>query len=441
MSNFSNKNGNLCLDGIDTCALARKYGTPLIVTSEKRIRSNARRLVSVISSFFKDFDIKYAMKANPNPTILSILRSEGIGIDASSDMEVKLALEAGFEANSILFTPNYASKKELFWASNIGVPINFDSINQFRVLEKDAPQKVSFRIKLEYGRGEFKGTTTSGHDAKFGITGDEAVNAYRLAKQAGVKHFGIHVMAGSNILDPDHFGKVTSSIVEVVKNIATSVDIKFDFIDLGGGIGVPYQPNTRDMDLKVAFGNVYKIFTESFGDLNMPTLYIEPGRYLVADSTVLMGSVMDVKIQDKSFVGSDISMNTLIRPALYGAKHHIVLANRLNEEIAGKFEVVGQICENTDRIGTGIELPQPKIDDIIAVFDSGAYVSSMASNYNGRPVPAEILLREDKVEVIREPSTFSDYVRNYTWYMVGNKPQPSHDIGADRESQSKLSKL
>lgn len=429
MSNFSNKNGNLCLDGVDTCFLARKYGTPLIVTSEKRIRDNVRRLVGVLSSFFSEFDIKYAMKANPNPRILSILRSEGLGIDASSEQEVRLALETGFRPDQILFTPNFASRSELLWASASGIPINFDSLNQFRQIGEKVPPTVSFRINIEYGKGEFKGTTTSGHDSKFGIMDKDAVSAYKAAKEAGAKRFGIHVMAGSNVLDPDHTAHVASSILEVVKKITDANDIEFSFIDLGGGLGVPYQPGAKELDLTITFRNVHDVFARVFDGVKMPKLSIEPGRYLVADSSVLLGSVTDVKIQDKVFLGSDVSMNTLIRPALYGAKHHIVLANRLNDEISGSYQVVGQICENTDRIGTDIELPEPRIDDILAVFDAGAYVASMASNYNGRPIPGEVLISNMGEEIIRSPSTFSDYTRNYIFNRPG-KTSPNAGKGS-----------
>ncbi len=413
MNHFSSKNGNLCLDGMDTCALALKYGTPLIVTSERRIRYNARRLVKAISSFFNDFDVKYAMKANPNPRILSIIRSEGLGIDASSEHEIRLALETGFRPDQILFTPNYARRSELLWASSIGIPINFDSVSQFCLVGERVPQTVSFRIKIEYGKGEFKGTTTSGHDAKFGIMEKEAVSAYRTAKEAGARRFGIHVMAGSNVLDTEHTARVAASILEVVKKITEANDIELSFIDLGGGLGVPYQPGINELDLDETFRKVRDAFSQMFNGGRLPRLSIEPGRYLVADSSVLLGSVTDIKMQDEAFLGSDISMNTLIRPALYGARHHIVLANRLNDEISGKYQVVGQICENTDRIGTDIDLPEPRIDDILAVFNAGAYVASMASNYNGRPIPAEVLISDAGEEIIRSPSTFSDYVRNY----------------------------
>ncbi len=413
MNNFSSENGNLTLEGRDLCSMARKFGTPLIVTSEMRIRQNAKRLRSAVSSNFDNFEIKYAMKANPNPRILSILRSEGLGIDASSDMEVRLALDTGYKPEQILFTPNYASKKELLWASGKGVPINFDSINQLRQVDGKVPHTISFRIKIEYGRGEFKGTTTSGHDAKFGITETEAISAYRVASEMGANEFGIHVMAGSNVLDPGHTGMVANAIVETVKRISESDGIEFKFIDMGGGLGVPYQPEIPELDLESAFSKARDAFVKYFGR-RMPTFCIEPGRYLVADSSVLLGSVTDVKVQDKAYLGSDISMNTLLRPALYGAKHHMVLANRLNDEVKGRYEVVGQVCENTDRIGSDVALPEPRINDILAVFNAGAYVSSMASNYNGRPIPAEILITDNGEEIIRKPSTFADYIRNYS---------------------------
>ncbi|MCL4451070.1 MAG: diaminopimelate decarboxylase [Candidatus Thermoplasmatota archaeon] len=401
------------MDGIDVIPLAEQYGTPLIVISENRIRNNIRMLVNAVSSNFENYEIKYAVKANPNPSILSIVKEEGLGIDASSMNEATLAIKLGFKPENILFTPNFAARDELLWASNTGLSINFDSVGQLTQVSGNVPESVSFRIKIDYGKGEFKGTTTSGHNAKFGILEKEAVDAYKMAKKFGARKFGIHVMAGSNVMDPDHFRKVTESVLTVMNNISEHAGIEFDFVDLGGGLGVPYEPDEQPLDLKKVFEIIHTSFKKILGDRPFPRLCIEPGRYVVADSSILIGKVTDVKIQEKKFLGSDISMNTLIRPALYGARHHIVLANKLDNQIKGKYEVVGQICENTDRIGKAVPLPNPEVGDIIAVFDAGAYVASMASNYNGRPIPAEVLISDSGEEIIRSPSTFSDYVRNY----------------------------
>ena len=319
----------------------------------------------------------------------------------------------GFKPEKIMFTPNFASKEELLWASNSGMAINFDSVGQLEQVSEKVPETVSFRIKIGYGKGEFKGTTTSGHNAKFGILESESIDAYMMAKKMGAKKFGIHVMAGSNVLDPNHFQNVAESVLTVLKNISELNGITFDFVDLGGGFGVPYKPGEQPLNLKTVFEIIHTSFKKILGNEPFPKLFIEPGRYIVADSSILLGTVTDVKIQEKKFLGSDISMNTLIRPALYGAKHHMVLANKLNRKISGKYEVVGQICENTDRIGKAVSFPTPEVGDILAVFDAGAYVASMASNYNGRPIPAELIIRNNKPVLVRKRSAYSDYISNY----------------------------
>ena len=405
INGFADNNGHLTIDGMDVVPLTEKYGTPLIIISENRIRNNIRNLVNAISDNFQSYEIKYAVKANPNPTILSIVKEEGLGIDASSRNEATLAIKMGFKPEKIMFTPNFAGKEELLWASNSGMAINFDSVGQLEQVSEKVPETVSFRIKIGYGKGEFKGTTTSGHNAKFGILESESVDAYLMAKKMGAKKFGIHVMAGSNVLDPNHFRNVSESVLTVLKNISEQTDIAFDFVDIGGGFGVPYKPGDQPLNLKTVFEIIHTSFKNILGNGPFPKLFIEPGRYIVADSSILLGTVTDVKIQEKKFLGSDISMNTLIRPALYGAKHHMVLANKLHRKISGKYEVVGQICENTDRIGKSVSFPTPEVGDILAVFDAGAYVASMASNYNGRPIPAELIIRNNKPVLVRKRST------------------------------------
>lgn len=413
MPGFKSKNGHLMMDDVDVCNLAETYGTPLLVISKDGIKENIRNIRKNASLLFEPFELKYAVKANPNPAILSIIRDEGLGIDASSENEVKLALKVGFPAERILFTPNYASMGELRSASDMGIAINFDSLNQMNAVLDHLPDTVSFRIKIEYGRGEFKGTTTAGRDAKFGVTVEEAIRGYRLAKEKGVTRFGIHVMAGSNVLDPSHFALVTENILESALRIREGSGIDFDFIDLGGGLGVPYLPDQKELDLHEVFSNVHKAFRKFYKEKEQPVLVLEPGRYIVANACILIGRVTDVKFQEKAYVGSDVSMNTLIRPALYGARHHMVLANRTEDPVGGEFEVVGQVCENTDRLGSKVNLPVPSENDLLCIFNAGAYVSSMASNYNGRPVPAEVLIDDGSARLTRKRSGFSDYVANY----------------------------
>lgn len=412
MPGSTNRNGKLFFSGVDVCNLVQEYGSPLLILSEEMIRENIRKLKSELTAADIDFQIKYAVKANYNPAVLKIAGEEGCGIDASSENELKLALSLGFQPREIIFSPNNAGKRELLQATGKGVAINFDSLGQFEQLSDSIPETVSFRIKTAYGRGEFKGTTTSGPNTKFGITAAEAVPAYRTAIEQGIKIFGIHIMAGSNILDPTHFGKVVDSICSVSTNLEKELGIKFEFIDIGGGLGVPYMPGVNEIDLKTVASTLKNVLTSYYGDMP-PKLLLEPGRFIVANAGLLTGTVMDVKRQDLNYLGSDIGMNILLRPALYGAHHHIVIANKLDREISEKYEVVGQICESTDVIGKAIELPCAEIGDIIGVFNAGAYVTSMGSNYNGRLQPAEVLANGGRVKIIRRRDEFSDFTKSF----------------------------
>lgn len=407
-----NTEGKLQFSGSDVCEMVSRYGSPLLIVSEDMISENLRNLKDSFRIEGLKFSFKYAMKANPNPAILNLVRKSGAGIDSSSEMELRLALASGFSSGDIIFSPNNAPRKELQYAVGSKVAINFDSLSQFRQVMKAPPRTASFRIKTHYGRGEFKGTTTAGPGTKFGITADEAPEAYRVARDSGVEQFGIHVMAGSNVLDPEHFRRVAESICRTALEIENKADIKFRFIDIGGGLGVPYRPDVDGADLHSIAQSLAGVLTDSFGD-SAPEILMEPGRFIVSNAAVLAGTVTDIKKQDRNYLGCDIGMNLLLRPALYGAYHHIVLANRLNDPVGMQYDVTGQICENTDRIGTDIQLPEARIGDTIAVFNAGAYVSSMSSNYNGRLRAAEIMVSGGSDRLIRKRDTYEDFVGNY----------------------------
>ncbi len=388
----------------DIVELAEKYGTPLILYSKQKILSNFSKIKNSFKQLTDNYSINYAMKANSNPSILSLLREAGSGADASSYHEVMAAINSGFHTDRISYTANNASPKELSLVAELGVKMNFDSIGQFNSLGKYIPGSVSFRIKSEYGRGEFKGTTTSGHGAKFGELPEIAADGYMRAKELGCQHFGIHIMTGSNVTDPDHFSKVAHDISRIAIHIADLSGISFDYLDIGGGFGVPYKPDDKELDMNRTAEVIFKSVSKEFSahGLEIPEIIMEPGRYIVANAGVLLGTIHDVKRQEMNYVGTDIGMNILIRPALYGAYHHIVIANKINEESNFTCEITGQICENTDRIGKGITIPEPDLGDIVAVFNAGAYVSSMASNYNGRGFPQEVLI-DDEYDLVIAP--------------------------------------
>lgn len=410
---FSDKGGNLHLGNLNLNDLADKYGTPLYVTSSDRIVENYARIHDAFASRYDRFSIKYAIKANSNPHIVSILASQGAGADVSNMNELLIAEKSGVSVENMLMTPNNLGASELREASGKGVAINFDDIGQMESISDSLPGTVSFRVNPGIGRGEFPGTVTAGPKAKFGIPEDHVAEAYNSAKNHGAEKFGIQMMTGSNVLDPEYFGVVTSKLFEIVSEISGKIGISFDFIDIGGGFGVPYRPGEKQLDIKRVAELVSENLREKFGGSGktLPSLYIEPGRYLVADSTVLLGTVTNVKSYGKTFVGTDTGMNVLLRPALYGAYHPLAVANRLDDENTMTADVVGQICENTDRIAEDREIPEVVAGDRIAVFNAGAYGYAMSNQFNGHGRAAEVLVENDDERLIRRRETFEDLIR------------------------------
>ena len=418
-----NRNGNLFWDGIDVLKVARDYGTPSILYSEKILISNYKRIRDAFFRYFKNISIDFAIKSNFNPSLISLLAREGCGMDASSLNEIKIALVSGVSPDNISFTPNNVTPEEMRYAIDRNITINFDSLSQFRLARDHLPEIVSFRIKIDYGKGEFPGIKTAGKGAKFGEIPEFALQGYREAKEKGCRRFGIHVMAGSNVRNADHFKLVSQKILEVVKNFEEELGIEFEFVDIGGGFGVPYRPEEEELDIIATAKNIAEIFTAFYSGKGrqLPRLVIEPGRYISSNMGLLIGKITDVKIQESNFTGTDIGMNLLMRPALYGAYHHILIANRMDEERTFKTDVTGQICENTDRIGKDIILPEPHTGDTVAVFNCGAYTMSMASNYNGRLLPRELLFTDGKIITIREGDNFEDLVRHTKFHEIAKK--------------------
>lgn len=410
---FTSRDGVLYLGEVNLLDLARKYGTPLYVTSAERVRDNYGRINSAFTKEYSNFSIKYAVKANSNPHIISLISRMGSGADVSNINELLIAEKSGISTDRILMTPNNLGPDELREASKKGVAINFDDIGQMESISDSLPHTVSFRVNPGIGRGEFPGTVTAGPEAKFGIPEEHVAEAYESAKSSGANKFGIQMMTGSNVLDPEYFGVVTSKLFEIVSDISSSLGIQFDFIDIGGGFGVPYRPGEDQLDIGRVASLVAKNLREKYKEMDgtMPKLFIEPGRYIVADSTVLLGTVTNVKSYGKTFVGTDVGMNTLLRPALYGAYHPMAIANRLEEPYSMKGNIVGQICENTDRVAEDRDLPSVIVSDTIAIFNAGAYGYAMSNQFNGHGRAAEILIENNRDRLIRKRESFEDIMR------------------------------
>ena len=413
---FENQNGHLSLEKVDLVGLMDKFGSPLLVVSENRIRENYRKLSNAFRKLYSKFSIKYAVKSNSNLAVISILRQEGAGADCSTPEEIRMANMAGIPFPSITFTPNNAHREELEFGLQNGVSINFDDISQMRLVKDNLPDTVSFRVNPGVGGGEFPGIITAGANTKFGIPASITESAYMEALSLGAKKFGMQMMAGSNVLDWKHFDSISRVYFDLAGQISMKLGIQYEYLDIGGGFGVPYREEQKELDLDKTAECIVSNLKDACSKYGMaePELIVEPGRSMVSNAAVLLGKVTNVKSYDRTFIGTDIGMNLLMRPALYGAYHHIVIANDLDRDLANKADVVGQICESTDRIGKDIMFPETRIGDTIAVFNAGAYVSSMSNNYNGHLRPNEVLIGDHGVSVIRKAEDVSDLVRGMT---------------------------
>ncbi len=399
---------SLYLDNRSLPDLAKKYGTPIIVYSKRKIVENVQK---ILNAFGADIiSIHFSVKSNYNPAILRILKELGIGIDAANLNEVELAIKVGISPGKIIATPNNLSRKELEAISEKGVKINFDDINQMKLIKDHLPKVVSFRINPGIGKGEFEGIVTGGKGSKFGMPADAAVEAYRAAKDKGCKEFGIHMMTGSNVLDPSFFKESSKLFFSIAERISKEVGIEFEFLDLGGSLGVPYRQNEEELDIKAVAKNILTNFQESQsrGFFKQSRLIVEPGRFIIANAAVLLSTVTNIKEYDEIIVGTDASMNSLLRIPLYGAVHPLIVANRATEDLVVTGKVTGQVCENTDVMFKSIQLPRVNVGDTIAILNAGAYVTSMSSNYNLLKRPTELLLDGQKETIIKREETLDD---------------------------------
>jgi diaminopimelate decarboxylase len=412
---LENRAGELYFDSVSTLELAKKYDTPLYVISEKRIRENYGRLKVALTSNYENTRIYYAAKANSNISVLKILENTGAYIDAVSPGEVSIALASGFSPDRIMFTGTSVRTDELEFLINSNITINIDSLSQLnRLLKLQIPEILSVRINPEVGAGLHSHVITAGKQSKFGLWEADAVQAYETAKKAGVRRFGIQMHVGSGVLDVEPFVQALEKMLNVAKKVHNQVGIEFEFIDVGGGLGVPYKPEDKELNLAVFSDRVLGVFKNHIEEdkLGNPIFCVEPGRYLVANASVLLTRVNTIKTTPyKRFIGVDAGFNTLVRPTMYGSYHHIVVANKLNAPDEIIYDVVGPICESGDALAKDRCLPMVQEGDLLAVLNVGAYGYSMSSQYNLRPRAAEVLIRCDRDVLVREREQLEDLVK------------------------------
>ncbi len=415
VAELENRGGILYFDGCDVRDLAEQFGTPLYVYSQSRIQNNYRRLCAAYQKYYPNFQIYYAIKANNNPAIIQILAEEGSGADASCIPEVMMAQRCGVPAEKILYSGVYNANKDLQYAAECQVKLNLEDISQLHRLAKiSVPEFLSFRINPGVGGSGIEGLIFAGPDAKFGIIERDVEKAYLQAKELGVRRFGIHMMTGSNILSLPYFEEIVERLLDIAGPISQRLGISFDFIDIGGSLGVPYRPEEEEIDIESVAAHVVRKLREKLDQYQMgePQLIHEPGRYLVCDAGILISRVTSIKNGYKKFIGLDAGMHTLLRPALYGAYHHILYANDLNATQDEQVHVVGQVCENSDIFAKDRPLSSKiAVDDLLVFLNTGAYGYCMSSQYNSQPKSAEVLVSRGRAALIRERETLEDLLK------------------------------
>ncbi|MDD1747219.1 MAG: diaminopimelate decarboxylase [Methanomassiliicoccales archaeon] len=409
MRRFSNQNGNLMIGGLRARDLVERFGSPLYVTDEMAVRENYRNIREAFKPYMP-VRVHYACKANAALAILRILQQEGSHIDAVSIGEVDACLRAGFAPDRILYTGVNVSTKELEQLVGRKVMINVDSLSELeRLAAISTNVDISFRVNPQVGAGHHTHVVTGAKSTKFGVPKDLIVRAYDRALELGFMPFGLHAHIGAGVQDVAPFAEVTEVLVSIMNEVEERLGLKLEVLDIGGGVGIPYKPDDKPMDLS-AYAR--EVSSRIKGRCSAKTVAIEPGRYIIADTTLLLTSVVDVKdTGDKRFCGVDAGFNTLVRPAFYGSYHHVAVANKFQRPAEFTYDVVGPICESGDFLAKDRQLPKVEEGDVLAVYDAGAYGFAMSSQYNMRGKPRVVLVKDGNASLIREAETTDDLLR------------------------------
>lgn len=389
--------------------ICHHFRTPFHIYDEQGIRDTCSRLKKAFAGI-EDFREFYAVKALPNQTILQIMKEMGFGFDCSSRTELLLSREVGARGEEIMFTSNNTNSEEFrMAASDGGCILNLDDISLLAKVEI-MPEMICFR----YNPGERRtgnGIIGNPIESKYGVSHDQIVDAYRQAKARGASRFGLHTMLASNELDYSYMVQTAAMLLELAQAIGDELGITFDFLNIGGGLGIPYRPEQQPLDLEAMAEEItalFEIFKTRHG--YMPGLYMESGRFMTGPHGALVVTAINRKDIYRTYVGVDACMSALMRPALYGAYHHIDVLGKDQSAPMETVDVVGSLCENNDKFAIQRTLPRIADGDILVIHDTGAHGSAMGFNYNGKLRPKELLLRSDNsVQLIRREETIHDY--------------------------------
>lgn len=395
----------------DITSVIEKFPTPFHIYDEAGIRQSAK-LLTTSFEWNKGYTNFFAVKALPNPAILTILKQEGMGADCSSLSELILAERCGFKGEQIMFTSNDTPADDFKKAYALGAVINLDDITHIASLESTIgtlPDILCFRFNpgTERGGNEIIGNPA---EAKYGLTREQLFKAYAIAKQKGVKRFGLHTMIASNELDVAYFVKTARMMFELALELDEH-GIVLEFINLGGGLGIPYHPNQKELDIKSLGKQIEDLYTSLLTKNALsPKLYTECGRYVTGPHGYLVSTVLHRKSTYREYIGLDGNMANLMRPGMYGAYHHITVLGKEQLPADSVYDVTGGLCENNDKFAIQRKLPPTIPGDIIVIHDTGAHGHSMGFNYNGMLRSAELLLETSgTVRQIRRAETTEDY--------------------------------
>ena len=405
--------------------IVKTYPTPFHIYDEKGIRENARKVMKAFS-WNKGFQEYFAVKATPNPTILKILREEGCGTDCSSLTELMMSDRCGFTGSEIMFSSNETPACEFELAAKLGATINLDDFTHIDFLKDTIgyiPETISCRynpggtFQLSSSKEGFQVMDNPG-DAKYGFTTEQLYEGFKKLKAMGAEHFGIHAFLASNTISNDYYPALAGILFKLAVDLQEKTGCHIAFINLSGGVGVPYRPDQPENDILAIGEGVRKQFEEilvpaGMGDVK---LFTEMGRFMLAPYGGLVTTAIHEKHTYKEYIGVDACAANLMRPAMYGAYHHITVMGKENEPCDHKYDVVGGLCENNDKFAIDRMLPKIDMGDLLFLHDTGAHGFSMGYQYNGRLRSAELLLQEDgSVKMIRRAETPDDYFATLVW--------------------------
>lgn len=399
--------------------IVKSYPTPFHIYDEKGIRENAKAVQEAFA-WNPGFREYFAVKATPNPYLIQILREYGCGTDCSSMTELMLSKAMGMEGETIMFSSNDTPFEEYTYANEIGAIINLDDITHIDFCEKACGGKLPETMSCRYNPGGVfslsNGIMDNPGDAKYGMTTEQMFEAYKILKSKGVKKFGIHAFLASNTVTNEYYPQLAKQLFELAVELKKETGADIKFINLSGGVGIPYRPDQEGNDIYAIGQGVHEAYDEilvpaGMGDV---AIYCEMGRFMMGPYGALVTTAIHEKHTHKEYIGVDACAVNLMRPAMYGAYHHITVLGKEDAPCDHKYDVTGSLCENNDKFAIDRELPEIEMGDYIYIHDTGAHGFAMGYNYNGKLKSAELLLKEDgSVKLIRRAETPKDYFATF----------------------------